>query len=439
MFDTICAISSGNINQAISIIRIVGPEAISIIKKIFSGKIGKNKTIEYGFIIDQNKIKIDEVLVNFFIGADNFVGEDTIEINAHGGIVVTNRILELIIAHGARLAQPGEFSRRAYLNGKMSLIKAEAINDLIHSKTIKQQDLAINAFGNEKEQLINQFLKQLEYLIGLCEINIDYPEYDDIPILDNQEFNDQINDLKLKLSKIIQTSEANQVYIRPLKIAIVGKPNAGKSALLNAIINEDKSIVTNIAGTTRDIVESEITFNNMILKFQDTAGIHQSDNEIEQIGITKSWKALNEADVVLHVIDSTIGLNEIDQQIAMQIDQHHYLQLWNKADQINQFDPAKIYISAINKDLKQLQQALDHLFKVEDLDQKMIFNTRQLSCLKKAYSALINAAEAINNQLTYDVIILDLHQCWEALKEITGQIDKEDLLDSIFKNFCLGK
>ena len=321
----------------------------------------------------------------------------------------------------------------------MSLIKAEAINDLIHSKTIKQQDLAINAFGNEKEQLINQFLKQLEYLIGLCEINIDYPEYDDIPILDNQEFNDQINDLKLKLSKIIQTSEANQVYIRPLKIAIVGKPNAGKSALLNAIINEDKSIVTNIAGTTRDIVESEITFNNMILKFQDTAGIHQSDNEIEQIGITKSWKALNEADVVLHVIDSTIGLNEIDQQIAMQIDQHHYLQLWNKADQLDWFDPAKIYISAINKDLKQLQQALDHLFKVEDLDQKMVFNTRQLSCLKKAYSALINASEAINNQLTYDVIILDLHQCWEALKEITGQIDKEDLLDSIFKNFCLGK
>ena len=439
MFDTICAISSGNINQAISIIRIVGPEAISIIKKIFSGKIGKNKTIEYGFIVDQNKTKIDEVLVNFFIGADNFVGEDTIEINAHGGIVVTNRILELIIAHGARLAQPGEFSRRAYLNGKMSLIKAEAINDLIHSKTIKQQDLAINAFGNEKEQLINQFLKQLEYLVGLCEINIDYPEYDDIPILDNQEFNDQINDLKLKLSKIIQTSEANQVYIRPLKIAIVGKPNAGKSALLNAIINEDKSIVTNIAGTTRDIVESEITFNNMILKFQDTAGIHQSDNEIEQIGITKSWKALNEADVVLHVIDSTIGLNEIDQQIAMQIDQHHYLQLWNKADQLDRFDPAKIYISAINKDLKQLQQALDHLFKVEDLDQKMIFNTRQLSCLKKAYSALINASEAINNQLTYDVIILDLHQCWEALKEITGQIDKEDLLDSIFKNFCLGK
>ena len=288
MFDTICAISSGNINQAISIIRIVGPEAISITKKIFSGKIGKNKTIEYGFIVDQNKTKIDEVLVNFFIGADNFVGEDTIEINAHGGIVVTNRILELIIAHGARLAQPGEFSRRAYLNGKMSLIKAEAINDLIHSKTIKQQDLAINAFSNEKEQLINQFLKQLEYLIGLCEINIDYPEYDDIPILDNQEFNDQINDLKLKLSKIIQTSEANQVYIRPLKIAIVGKPNAGKSALLNAIINEDKSIVTNIAGTTRDIVESEITFNNMILKFQDTAGIHQSENEIEQIGITKS-------------------------------------------------------------------------------------------------------------------------------------------------------
>lgn len=440
MFDTISAISSGNINQAISIIRIVGSEAIDIIKKIFTGKIGKNKTIEYGFIIDQNGNKVDEVLVSFFTGVDNFVGETTIEINAHGGVVVTQKILDLILANGARLANPGEFTRRAYLNGKMSLIKAEAINDLIHAKTSKQQNIAINSFDNKKENLINDFLKELEYLIGLCEINIDYPEYDDIPILENNDFNKRINELKIYMKKIIKISEANLTYTKALSVVIIGNPNVGKSALMNAVLNDEKSIVTNIPGTTRDVIESEIVFNNFILRFKDTAGIRKSKNEIEKIGINRSWKELSDADIVLHVVDSTVGINEIDRRIIDKVDKKHYIQLWNKSDLLSSsLDSSKIYISAKNKDLEKLEEALERLFEIKENDFDMSFNKRQLSCLKKAYNYLLNASEAIFNKMTYDIVITDLHNCWEAIKEIVGNVNKDELLDSIFKNFCLGK
>ena len=288
MLDTIAAISSGNINQAISIIRIVGPEALDIIKKIFIGRIGQNKTIQYGFIKDLEGNIIDEVLVSFFIGSDNFVGENTIEINAHGGIIITNKILDLVLSLGAREANKGEFTRRAFLNGKISLLKAEAINDLINSKTTQQHKIAINAFNNKNEIKIKEFLEKLEYLIGLCEINIDYPEYDDVPILENKDFESKIIEIHQELKQIIASSKANQVYINPLSVVIVGNPNAGKSSLMNAILNDEKAIVTNIEGTTRDVIEHEIVFNNFILKLKDTAGIRDGKDEIEKIGIKKS-------------------------------------------------------------------------------------------------------------------------------------------------------
>lgn len=439
MFDTITAISSGNVNQAISIIRIVGPEAINIIKKIFTGKIGKDKTIEYGFIKDQNDSKIDEVLVSFFIGKNNFIGEDTIEINAHGGIVVTNKILDLIIAHGARLANPGEFTRRAYLNGKMSLIKAEAINDLIHSKTSKQHEIAINAFDKTNEKTIVEFIKDLEYLIGLCEINIDYPEYDDIPVLENVEFTKKIDSIITRLEKIKQSSEANQVFSHSLNVAIVGNPNAGKSSLLNAILNYEKSIVTSVPGTTRDVVESEVIFNNYILRFKDTAGIRKSNDEVEKIGIEKSWKEIENANIVLHVIDSTKQLNEIDKKIEELSSNKNYIQLFNKADCLKKLDKNKIYISAANKEISKLEEALNNLFKIESIDLNNSYNTRQTGLIKKALVSLKEGKKAISENHTYDVVIIDLHHAWESLKEILGDYDKDDLLDSIFSNFCLGK
>ncbi len=441
MLDTIAAISSGYVNQAISIIRIVGPDALDIIKKIFTGKIGENKTIQYGFIKDKQGNILDEVLVSFFIGTNNFVGENTIEINAHGGVVITNKILNLILSHGARLANRGEFTRRAFLNGKMSLIKAEAINDLINSKTNQQHKIAINAFNNSNELKIKELISNLEYLIGLCEINIDYPEYDDIPILENKDFEEKLMKLHDEINKIIKVSKANQVFLNPLSIVIVGNPNAGKSSLMNAILNDEKAIVTNIEGTTRDVIEHEVILNNFILKLKDTAGIREGKDEIEKIGIQKSWKEIEQADIVLHVIDATKGLNDYDLKIIEKSKNKKYLQLWNKSDLITNLDSNKIFISSINKDLKNLEEELNKLLTndANELQEDLIFNKRQISCLEKALLALDDVIKGINDGLTYDTIIIDLHQAWESLKEITGQVDKEELLDSIFKNFCLGK
>ncbi len=441
MLDTIAAISTGNINQAISIIRIVGPESLDIIKKIFTGKIGQNKTIQYGFIKDLDGNIIDEVLVSFFIGNDNFVGENTIEINAHGGIIITNKILDLVLSLGAREAGKGEFTRRAFLNGKISLLKAEAINDLINSKTTQQHKIAINAFNNQNEIKIKEFLEKLEYLIGLCEINIDYPEYDDIPILENKDFEIKIIEIHQELKQIIANSKANQVYINPLSVVIVGNPNAGKSSLMNAILNDEKAIVTNIEGTTRDVIEHEIVFNNFILKLKDTAGIRDGKDEIEKIGIKKSWKEIEQADIVLHIIDATKSLNNFDLEIIEKTKDKKYLQLWNKSDLIENLEnDHKIYISSINKDLKNLETELVNLLiHNDDLSSNFVFNKRQIACLEKALNALNDAIEGINQGLTYDTIMIDLHLAWESLKEIIGNVDKEELLDSIFKNFCLGK
>lgn len=440
MHDTIAAISSGHINQAISIIRIVGPDALDIIKKIFTGKIGENKTIQYGFIKDLQGKTIDEVLVSFFIGTDNFVGENTIEINAHGGIVITQKILDLILSQGARLATPGEFTRRAFLNGKISLIKAEAINEMINAKTSKQHEIAINSFNNEKDKQVKKFLDQLEYLIGLCEVNIDYPEYDDIPILENEDFYNKLDDLLKEIKKIVELSEANQVFINHISIAIVGNPNVGKSSLLNAILNEDKSIVTNIAGTTRDVVEQEIVFNNFILKFKDTAGIREASDEIEKIGIEKSFNEINKSDLIIHVIDATKGLNNFDHEIIEKTKDKKYLQIWNKSDLIQTKEPNKIYISSIKKELSSLEKELNNLLVDSEIENSnLVFNARQTACLKKCFASLRDAKESAKQKLTYDVIIHDLHQAWLALKEMTNSLDKEELLDSIFKNFCLGK
>lgn len=410
MYDTIAAISSGHINQAISIIRIVGPDALVIIKKIFTGKIGQNKTIKYGFIKDLNGQIIDEVLVSFFIGTNNFVGENTIEINAHGGIVISQKILDLVLAQGARLASPGEFTRRAYLNGKISLMKAEAINEMIHAKTSKQHQIAINSFNKQKEKQITTFIQQLEFLIGICEINIDYPEYDDIPVLENKEFKVKLEQLVEQIKTIVRSSEANQVFMNHIVITIVGNPNAGKSSLLNALLNEEKSIVTNIEGTTRDVVEQELIFNNFLLKFKDTAGIRDATNEIEKIGIEKSFQEMAKADLVIHLIDATKGLNGYDHLIQEKVKQKQYLQIWNKADLIEHQDTDKIYISSINKDLSGLEKELNHLLVDQSIKHSdLVYNNRQTACLKKCLNSLNDALRATENQ-TYDVIIHDLHE-----------------------------
>ncbi len=443
MFDTIVAIASGNINQAISIIRISGPDAFSIISKIFTGKIGMDKTISFGYIIDRDKNKIDEVLVNFFKGKNNFVGEDTIEINAHGGVVITNILLELIVSEGARYATQGEFSRRAFLNGKLDLIKAEAINDLIHAKTKLQTKIAVQKFNNKSSKLILDLIKEIENVIGICEVNIDYPEYDDVEQMDQGKLVKIINELIIKIDRIIKVSEENQIFITPQSVAIVGLPNVGKSELMNTILNEEKSIVTSIAGTTRDVVEGEIILNNIILKFKDTAGIRGSEDVIERMGIEKSFKEIENSSIILHVIDVNKPESQIDKDITLLAKNKIYFKVFNKIDLSETRQPSKdkskIIISAKNKEISQLEEAFQNHFKNSNIDSSLFFNSRQTALLKKGKNSLNDALEAINNDMGFDVVIVDFVSAWENIKSIIGEINKEDLLDSIFKNFCLGK
>lgn len=439
MFDTIAAISSGNTNQAISIIRIVGPEALKITKEIFTGKIGGNKTISFGYIKNEENKKIDEVLVNFFIGNENFVGEDTVEINAHGGIVITKIIYNLILSKGARPAAKGEFTRRAFLNNKISLEKAEAINELIMAKTNKQAEIAFNSFESSRNKEVENLRKDIEYLIGLCEVNIDYPEYEDVSDLKHQDFISRFNDISLKLKKISESIKNNQVFIKPLSMAIVGMPNAGKSAFLNSLIGEQKSIVTNIAGTTRDVVESEIILNNVIVKLKDTAGIRKSKDIIEKIGIEKSFKEIQESEIILHIIDSSKGERKEDLEIKELSKEKIYFQLWNKEDLLNTKEKDLIYISAKNNNIEDFKNKINSFFENFEYDYSFSFSERVNVLLLKTYELFKIIKNSLNEGHSYDVIILDLNEAWDNIASITGESDKEKLLDSIFDNFCLGK
>ncbi|MGL5308503.1 MAG: tRNA uridine-5-carboxymethylaminomethyl(34) synthesis GTPase MnmE [Metamycoplasmataceae bacterium] len=441
MFDTIVAIASGNVNQAISIIRISGPESFPIISKIFTGKIGKDKNISFGYIIDDNNKRIDEVLVNFFKGKNNFIGEDTVEINAHGGIVVTNMIMELIVSNGARYAMPGEFSRRAFLNGKLDLIKAESINDLIHAKTTLQAKIAVQKFNNKSSELILELIEELENIIGICEVNIDYPEYDDIEQMDTSKLINLSKKIIEKIEKIVKISRANQLFTTAQSIAIVGLPNVGKSSLMNAILNQEKSIVTDIAGTTRDVVEGEIIFNNIILKFKDTAGIRNSKNIIEKIGVDKTYEEINNSTIIIHVLDASKDENEIDKEIELMSKNKIYFKIFNKMDLVQDIDKdkSKIFVSAKEKDIAQLELAFNNSFKDINIESSFFFNSRQIALLEKGKRSIKEAIKAMNEGMGFDVVIIDFVAAWESIKSIIGETNKEDLLDSIFSNFCLGK
>lgn len=445
--DTIAAISSGGkINQAISIIRVSGENSINIIKKIFTGKVGENQTVTYGKIVDNfnNNEVVDEVLCVWFIGTKNFVGENTVEINCHGGIVVTNKILELILANGARLAEPGEFSRRSFLNGKMDLIKAEAINELIHSQTINQAQLAIKKFDGRTSKFINELKNEISYLIGEMEVSIDYPEYDfDNPF--NNELKPKLEKINKKLLKTIELSENSRLIFEGIKVAIVGKPNVGKSSILNAILEEDRAIVTDIAGTTRDVIEATWQYQGYLFKFIDTAGVRKTTKKIEKIGIQKSLEQIKKADIIIHVLDPGQENNSFDKKIKQEVKKFEKVcfTVINKKDLLRKSDIKEknfIYVSAKKNDIQDLKDALVKSCKKVNLDnEQFVNNVRQLSLIKKAQNSIQDAIKAIDNKLDFDVTIIDLRQAWKHLVDIMGSADNEQLLDEMFKNFCLGK
>ncbi|MEI2462222.1 tRNA uridine-5-carboxymethylaminomethyl(34) synthesis GTPase MnmE [Mycoplasmopsis felis] len=451
MFDTIAAISSGSrMNQPISIVRLSGPEALNIIKKIYKGKIGSDHEITYGHIYDQDSL-VDEVLIMWFLGKksnetiiyNNYVGEPLIEINCHGGIITTNYILELLLSNGARLAEKGEFTRRAYLNGKMDLVKAQAIHDLIFSKTILQAKGNVNKFKGKTSNLIDTFLNKIAMLIGICEVNIDYPEYDDVQKMNNTSMINSIDNLINELENIVKVSQDSRYLFEGVNVAILGKPNVGKSSILNALLSEDKAIVTDIAGTTRDLVEASYQINGILFKLVDTAGLRKTDEKIEQIGIEKSIEQIKKSDLVLHIIDPTQSEDEFDELIykQSQLNEKIYIKVQNKSDLIDNINCNNcITISALKNDIKNLEEALIEKFQnIDILDERIFSNTQQLSHIKSALVSLQEAKKSLSESQTFDVVIIDLYNSWDSLQNIKGNVNREDLLDIMFSNFCLGK
>ena len=453
MNDTICAISTSAGIGAISIVRVSGPESIEIVNKIFKGKdLTKvdSHTINYGHIVDNDNV-VDEVLVSVMKAPKTFTTEDIVEINTHGGIAPTNKVLELLLENGCRLAEPGEFTKRAFLNGRIDLLEAESVMDMIDSKTDIQRKMAMNGINGKTSSLINELRSDMVQIISNINVNIDYPEYDDVDIITNDLLIPKITNLKEKINKILKESVNGKIIKEGIKTAIIGKPNVGKSSLLNALLEEDKAIVTDIAGTTRDIVEGQIKVNGIILNMIDTAGIRDTEDIIESIGVEKSLKIMDEADLVLFMLNNNEEISEDLIKLSTKLVNKKYLVLINKNDLENKLDITKlnldkdkiINLSIINNQgIDELKDKITELFKLNELetqDPTYLSNTRSISILKNCLKKTEEIEESLKNNLPIDMIELDIKAIWEELGKINGSTYEEELLDEMFKRFCLGK
>lgn len=453
MNDTICAISTSQGVGAISIVRVSGPESISIVNRIFKGKdLTKvdSHTINYGHIVENQKI-VDEVLVSIMKAPKTFTTEDVVEINTHGGIAPTNKVLELLLENGCRLAEPGEFTKRAFLNGRIDLLEAESVMDMIDSKTDIQRKMAMNGINGKTSNLINELRSDMVQIISNINVNIDYPEYDDVDIITNDLLIPKITNLKDKINKILKESINGKIIKEGIKTAIIGKPNVGKSSLLNALLEEDKAIVTDIAGTTRDIVEGTISINGIVLNMIDTAGIRDTEDIIENIGVEKSLKIMDEADLVLFMLNNNEEVTDDLIELSTKLVDKKYLVLVNKIDLERMLDLDKLNIdkdrivnlSIINNQgIDELKDKIVELFKLNELETKdptYLSNTRSISILKNCLKKTEEIEESLKNNLPIDMIELDIKAIWEELGKINGSTYEEELLDEMFKRFCLGK
>ena len=416
-------------------------DAFTVLNKIFKTKDRNYQgyRIYYGHIYDpSNQEIIDEVLVNTFIAPKSFTGENLVKINCHGGLYVTSKVLTLVLSYGARMALHGEFSKRAFLNGKIDLTQAEAINDLIYADNKDSAKLAVNSLSGSISKMINPLINDLEQCIAHIEVNIDYPEYDDNGIITANEVSLLVEDWKKQCDKIINMAQNSLIIKEGIKTVIVGKPNVGKSSLLNALLQQDKAIVSDVAGTTRDLVEGDIHLDNVTLHLIDTAGIHDTENDIEQIGIKKSRQALSEAQLVIVLIDNS-DFDLEDEKLLEETENLNRLVVYNKKDLGITF--SGINISANNGDIDQLINAINDLFRDSKLalSQPVLTNERQIALMRQAKEAMESASRALSNNIPLDLINEDIQHAYRCLKEILGQYTREDLLDGIFSRFCVGK
>jgi tRNA modification GTPase len=442
MFEnTIAAISTSLQDGAISIIRLSGDKAIEITQKIFDRNIinAKSHTIHYGFIIDADKNPVDEVLISIFRAPKTYTREDIVEINCHGGTFITRKILSMVLSAGADLAKPGEFTQRAFYHGRIDLSQAEAVQDMIEASNNTAASMAIHGIKGSVKKLLQPLIDDLMDIIAQIEVNIDYPEYEDVEQLTTNDLLPKTNDWLDKIDHILARVQTGQMLKKGIDTIIVGKPNVGKSSLLNALLEEDKAIVTDIAGTTRDLVEGQIHIGSVQLNLIDTAGIRESNDKIEQIGIEKSQEKLKDAKLVLLVFDGSKELDEEDKQLLELTKDKMRLIIYNKLDKTSP-DKDGIWISAANKEIQPLIDALENLYH-EDLlkEDPLLSNERQIGLLNQAKEDMLRAKEAMDMMVEPDLIEIDIQAAHDHLKEILGEVHREDLLDTLFSKFCLGK
>ncbi len=448
--DTIAAIATSMGRSAVNIIKISGPESISIVSKIFTKDLSKLEpnTINYGFIKEGNEL-IDEVLVSLFTSPNSQTGEDIVEINTHGGISVTNKVLELVLSNGARLAEPGEFLKRAFLNGKKDLIEAEAISDLINAKTEEARKMSLKGLSGELSKKIKTLRNKILNIIANIEVNIDYPEYEDAIIYTNELLKTNINEIQSDLEKLVKESEKGTLLNNGINVGIVGKPNVGKSSLLNLLINEDKAIVTDIEGTTRDIVEGNITINGVTLNLIDTAGIRETNNVVEKLGVEKSKDIINKSDLIIALFDISRPFTLEDEAILSSIKAKKSIIILNKTDlptkiDLNKFTSYNVIKISVKEDIgkDELLNMIKELFSLNEIetgDFTYLSNARQISLIKEALKLCLEIKYQNEQNTPVDLIQIDLQNLWEKLGEITGDAYKDELLDEIFSKFCLGK
>ena len=446
-FDTICAIATPFGTAGISVIRISGTEAVHLINQIFKGKNlthAKSHTIHYGHIIDEDQSHLDEVMVSVLRAPKTFTAEDTIEISTHGGILITQKVLERILSLGIRLAEPGEFSQRAYLNGRIDLIEAESIMDLIHAKNEKAMKIANLGITKEISQMIKNLRNKLLTMIAQIEVNIDYPEYDDAIVMSHEIIYPQAKALLDELTVLLKESQKNQLIKEGIKTAIVGRPNVGKSSLLNALLDEEKAIVTDIAGTTRDTIEAYINMGGVTLNLIDTAGIRDTEDVVEKIGVKRSKKALEEASLVLLVLDQSAELTKEDQVLLSLTKDKLRIIIANKSDLPKALSLENVLpISTLNKSgLKELEKAILKVLSLEDIENRdfnYLSNVRHIAKVREAKQSLEEVMKAIKQQMPVDLYAIDLNNAWQALGDILGERYQDELLDELFSKFCLGK
>lgn len=451
MNDTIVAISTALGVGAISIVRLSGNDAIEIVNNCFKGKDltkAESHTINYGHIIDKDEV-IDEVLVSIMKAPKTYTTEDVVEINCHGGIISTKRILETMLTHGARLAEPGEFTKRAFLNGRIDLVKSEAVMDIIDSKSEEANKLALSQLGGSTSNMIHNFRQKLKQLLASIEVNIDYPEYHDIEVVTIDQIKHAVKEMKEDLFKVIKESKNSTLIKEGIKTVIIGRPNVGKSSILNKMLEQDKAIVTDIAGTTRDIVEGEISLDGIVLNIIDTAGIRNTEDVVEKIGVEKSLSMIDDADLVIVVLNNNEFLTSEDKEILNKTENKKRIIVINKKDLTKKLDISdknleNVVETSANtiEGIKALKEKIVELFQLEEIktkDYTYLTNARQIALARQAYQSLEEAEKGIYNDLPIDMIEIDLKNTFDLLGEIIGETYSEEILDHLFANFCVGK